>query len=107
MMMLLSSGAAGKLDRAPRSEVEAMGRRWWVGLASVVVVLVLAAGLFLWLRGPAPEPRYLQVTTGMKWDQAEKIMGREPYSMYLVDGVLEKYYPDVDGRVKIAIEGED
>src|SRR4051794_40881447 len=104
-MMLLSSKAVRKLDRAVQWERRAMRRRWWVGLG--VGLVVVAAVLFLGLRGRAPQPRYLQITKGMKWDRAEKIMGTDAYAVYLVDGMLEKYYPDVDGRVKVAIDGEE
>jgi hypothetical protein len=107
MMMVLSSGTAGKLDRATSFGDWAMRRRWVRIVLGLLAVLLVAAGLFLGLRGPAPEPRYLQLKKGMKWDEAEAVLKAKPHSMYLVHGRLEKEYVDVDGRVRVEIGGED
>jgi hypothetical protein len=74
-----------------------------------VSFLVLAGGgLFLALRGPAPQPHYLRIDKGMKWDDAEGIMGTTPYRKLLTaDGTLDKWYSDVGGLVRLSIDGEE
>jgi hypothetical protein len=83
-----------------------MRKRWLLGFG-VPLLLLTGALLFLLLRGPAEQPRYLDVKIGMTWDQAEEILGEPKYgTWYQSDGLLEKAYDDVDGRVRVSIDGE-
>src|ERR1700720_2223435 len=83
-----------------------MRKRVTIGFGAVLLVAGLFV-LFLLLRGPAQQPRYLRIEKGMDWIQVEEIMRGKPVGTYMSEeGLLRKTYKDVDGNAHVVFDGE-